>query len=415
MNTRALPNLDLRRRVAAPDTREGVPTMVQIVPQSEDGRRPEVSAEPSERARLQEDRAGLAAWKCWGPYLSERQWGTVREDYSPRRRRLGLLSARPRAQPGLPLGRGRPRRHLRRRSSGSASSLALWNGRDPILKERLFGLTNGEGNHGEDVKELYYYLDATPTHSLPEDALQVSAARVPVRRSCVEENRRRGKDQPEFELLDTGIFDDDRYFDVFVEYAKAGPDDILMRVTVAQPRAGAGDAAPAAAALVPQHLVVEAATPRTAEPVAAADAARSRRSTASSATTALLLRRRRRSCCSATTRRTSPRLFGADGAGATSRTPSTTTSSAATRDAVNPEQHRHQGGGALSARRPAPAARSACGCGCTRREPADAVRRLRRRSSRSACAEADEFYAELQARTSTTPTRGACSGRRSPA
>ena len=136
--------------------------------------------------------------------------------------------------------------------------LALWNGRDPILKERLFGLTNGEGNHGEDVKELYYYLDA---HA---DAFLYARCSTSTRRRAfpygplVEENRRRGRAEPEFELIDTGVFDDDRYFDVFVEYAKAAPDDILMRVTVAQSRAGDGRAACLAAALVPQYLVVAA-------------------------------------------------------------------------------------------------------------------------------------------------------------
>jgi hypothetical protein len=110
-------------------------------------------------------------------------------------------------------------------------ALALWNGRDPILKERLFGLTNGEGNHGEDVKELDYYLDATPTHSYLKMLYKYPQGEFPYAR-LVDENRRRGRDQPEFELLDTGVFDDDRYIDVFVEYAKAGPDGLLMQVTV---------------------------------------------------------------------------------------------------------------------------------------------------------------------------------------
>src|SRR5262249_55772947 len=110
-------------------------------------------------------------------------------------------------------------------------ALALWNGRDAILKERLFGLTNPEGNHGEDVKELYYYLDATPTHSYLKMLYKYPQREFPSAR-LIEENRRRGKDQPEFELLDTGVFDEDRYSDVFVEYAKTGPEDILMRVTV---------------------------------------------------------------------------------------------------------------------------------------------------------------------------------------
>jgi hypothetical protein len=169
-------------------------------------------------------------WQKWGPYLSERQWGTVREDYS----------AHGNAWEYLPHDHARSRAYrwgedgiagLSDDQSRLCLSLALWNGKDPILKERIFGLTNSEGNHGEDVKELYYYLDATPTHSYLKMLYKYPQREFPYAQ-LVEENRRRGKEQPEFELLDTGIFDDDRYFDVFVEYAKAGPDDILMLVTV---------------------------------------------------------------------------------------------------------------------------------------------------------------------------------------
>jgi hypothetical protein len=184
----------------------------------------------AERQRLAEDRAGEQPWRRWGPYLSERQWGTVREDYS----------AGGNAWDYLPHDHARSRAY-RWGEDGIAGfsdemqrlclSLALWNGRDPILKERLFGLTNDEGNHGEDVKELYYYLDATPTHAYLKMLYKYPQAAFPYRQ-LVEENRRRGADADEFELLDTGVFDDDRYFDVFVEYAKAAPDDILMRVTV---------------------------------------------------------------------------------------------------------------------------------------------------------------------------------------
>src|SRR5690242_6254231 len=184
----------------------------------------------AEQRRLDEDKRGAQPWRRWGPYLSERQWGTVREDYSPNGTAWDYL----------------PHDHARSRAyrwgeDGIAGvsddqqrlclALALWNGQDPILKERLFGLTNREGNHGEDVKELYYYLDATPTHSYLKMLYKYPHRAFPYTR-LVEENRRRGKDQPEFELLDTGIFDDDRYFDVFVEYGKASPDDILMCVTV---------------------------------------------------------------------------------------------------------------------------------------------------------------------------------------
>jgi Glycosyl hydrolase family 63 C-terminal domain len=206
--------------------------MVQIVLQSEPkDRQPEACAQPRERLRLEEDRAGLAAWKRWGPYLSERQWGTVREDYSPYGNAWDYFPhdhARSRAyrwgEDGI-AGISDERQRL-------CLALALWNGNDPILKERLFGLTNGEGNHSEDVKELYYYLDATPTHSYLKFLYKYPQRAYPYA-WLVEENRRRGKDQPEFELLDTGVFEDDRYFDVFVEYAKGAPEDILMKVTIA--------------------------------------------------------------------------------------------------------------------------------------------------------------------------------------
>jgi len=184
----------------------------------------------TELQRLNESKSGQHDWKRWGPYLSERQWGTVREDYSPHGNAWEYLPhdhARSRAyrwgEDGL-AGISEDQQRL-------CLSLALWNGKDPIFKERLFGLTNSEGNHGEDVKELYYYLDATPTHSYLKMLYKYPQREFPYA-WLVEENRRRGKDQPEFELLDTGIFDDDRYFDAFVEYAKAGLDDILMLVTV---------------------------------------------------------------------------------------------------------------------------------------------------------------------------------------
>jgi hypothetical protein len=188
------------------------------------------SPEPAERMRLAEDAAGAQRWKLWGPYLSERQWGTVREDYSPYGNAWEYFShdqARSRAyrwgEDGIA--------GISDASQRLCLALALWNGEDPILKERLFGLTNGEGNHSEDVKELYYYLDATPTHSYLKYLYKYPQREFPYA-WLVEENRRRGKDQPEFELIDTSAFDDDRYFDVFIEYAKAGPEDVLMRVTV---------------------------------------------------------------------------------------------------------------------------------------------------------------------------------------
>src|SRR5204863_4888198 len=183
-----------------------------------------------ESRRLAAANTKTQPWRRFGPYLSERQWGTVREDYSPHGNAWEYLQhdhARSRAyrwgEDGI-AGISDDQQRL-------CLSLALWNGKDPILKERIFGLTNNEGNHGEDVKELYYYLDGTPTHSYLKLLYKYPQREFPYGR-LVEENRRRGKDQQEFELLDTGIFDDDRYFDVFVEYAKAGPEDILMLVTV---------------------------------------------------------------------------------------------------------------------------------------------------------------------------------------
>src|SRR5262249_2746401 len=186
----------------------------------------------AERQRLVENQGGQKRWKRWGPYLSERQWGTVREDYSP----FGN------AWEYFPHDHARSRAYrwgedglagISDDQSRLCLSLGLWNGRDPILKERLFGLTNSEGNHGEDVKELYYYLDATPTHSYLKMLYKYPQREFPYAGLGEENARRKGDpNQPEFELLDTGIFDEDRYWDVFVEYAKAGPEDILMLVTV---------------------------------------------------------------------------------------------------------------------------------------------------------------------------------------
>ena len=185
----------------------------------------------AEQRRLIEDVPRVANWKRWGPYLSERQWGTVREDYSPYGSCWEYFPhdhARSRVyrwgEDGL-LG-------ICDREGRLCFALALWNGRDPILKERLFGLTNSEGNHGEDVKECYFYLDSTPTHSYMKALYKYPQAAYPYTQLC-EENRRRGKLEPEFELQDTGIFDEGRYFDVFAEYAKQTSNDLLIRITIA--------------------------------------------------------------------------------------------------------------------------------------------------------------------------------------
>jgi len=184
----------------------------------------------AEHDRLEEDRDRKAPWKKWGPYLSERQWGTVREDYSEGGDAWAYFShdqARSRAyrwgEDGL-AGISDDQQRL-------CFALALWNGKDPILKERLFGLTNGEGNHGEDVKEYYFYLDSTPTHSSMRYLYKYPQEEFPYA-DLVETNRRRGRHELEYELLDTGVFDRDRYWDVVVEYAKATPEDVLILVTV---------------------------------------------------------------------------------------------------------------------------------------------------------------------------------------
>ena len=183
-----------------------------------------------EATRLLEDAKRERNWKRWGPYLSERQWGTVREDYSADGACWDFFPhdhARSRAyrwgEDGL-LG-------ITDRECRLCFALALWNGRDPILKERLFGLTGPEGNHGEDVKECYFFLDSTPTHSYMKALYKYPQAEFPYA-GLVAENRKRGARDPEFELIDTGVFEDGRYFDVFVEYAKAAENDVLVRITV---------------------------------------------------------------------------------------------------------------------------------------------------------------------------------------
>jgi len=184
----------------------------------------------NEEIRLDENACREKNWERWGPYLSERQWATVREDYSAYGGCWDYFPhdhARSRAyrwgEDGL-LG-------ITDRRCRLCFALALWNGRDPILKERLFGLTGSEGNHGEDVKECYFYLDSTPTHSYMRALYKYPQAQFPYSR-LIEENRRRGLQAPEFELTDTGAFDDDRYFDVFAEYGKNSPNDILIRITI---------------------------------------------------------------------------------------------------------------------------------------------------------------------------------------
>ena len=184
----------------------------------------------AEQQRLKENYSGKKKWLEWGPYLSERQWGTVREDYSPDGSAWDYF----------------PHDHARSRvfrwgEDGIAGisdkhcamcfSVTMWNGQDSILKERLFGLTGTEGNHGEDCKELYYYMDSTPTHSYMKHLYKYPQNKYPYE-DLVNTNRHRGKESLEYEILDTGVFNDNRYFDVFTEYAKADEEDILVKITV---------------------------------------------------------------------------------------------------------------------------------------------------------------------------------------
>jgi hypothetical protein len=186
-------------------------------------------AEVTEQKRLNDAREAGIPWKKWGPYLSERQWGTVREDYSADGNAWDYFThdqARSRAyrwgEDGI-AGISDDKQRL-------CFAVALWNEKDPILKERLFGLTNSEGNHGEDVKDYYFYVDSTPTHSYMKYLYKYPQCEFPYR-NLIETNRRRSREEMEYELLDTGAFAEDRYFDVFVEYAKAGPEDVLVRIT----------------------------------------------------------------------------------------------------------------------------------------------------------------------------------------
>src|SRR5208282_592699 len=184
----------------------------------------------TEQQRLNLAREAGIPWKKWGPYLSERQWGTVREDYSESGDAWNYFThdqSRSRAYRWGEDGLG----GLCDDKQRLCFALTLWNERDPILKERLFGLTNSESNHGEDVKEYYFYIDSTPTHSYMKYLYKYPQAAYPYG-DLVETNKRRSREEMEYELLDTGIFDDDRYFDVFVEYAKSDPEDVLIKISV---------------------------------------------------------------------------------------------------------------------------------------------------------------------------------------
>ena len=313
-------------------------------------------------------------------------------------------------------------------TSSICFALALWNGRDPILKERLFGLTGNEGNHGEDVKEYYFYLDSHADALLHEVPLQVPAGGVSLRASWSRRTAGAARGEPEFELIDTGVFDDDRYFDVVVEYAKADAEDILMRDHGRQPRPRGRAAAPAADAC---GSATRGRGTRDARAAALRGAAAPADGCASIAAETPTLRPRAgstatgaRRCSSPRTRPTPRGCSARERRPATSRTASTTTSCTAERDAVNPAQHRHQGRRALRGCTCRPAATTTVrlrlhrhGAG-RRRDPFGATST---RSSPSGAQEADEFYATVipadadadDARASCARRSPACSGRSS--
>ena len=208
----------------------------------------------AEHTRLEEARTNRNSLEKLGSLLSERQWGTVREDYSGNGDAWNYFSH--------DQARSRAYRWGEDGIAGISDNhqvlclrLALWNGKDPIIKERLFGLTNSEGNHGEDVKEYYFYLDSTPTHSYMKYLYKYPQAAYPYF-DLVQTNQRRNRHEIEYELLDTGIFDQDRYFDVFIEYAKASPGRHPRQDHSLQPRKGVGSPPRPADAMVPQHLVL---------------------------------------------------------------------------------------------------------------------------------------------------------------
>ena len=216
---------------AKPSSKKTAPkTMIFGVEELKKAMEPNTEKPPTaEHVRMKEFTPGVPPWRRWGPFVSERSWGTVREDYSASGDAWNYLTH--------DMARSKAYRWGEDGIAGFCDRYqvltfapAFWNGKDPILKERLFGLTSSEGNHGEDVKEIYYYLDSTPTHSYMKYLYKYPQRRFPYEQ-LITANRERSKDEGEFELIDTGSFDEDRYFDVFVEYAKADTDDILIKIT----------------------------------------------------------------------------------------------------------------------------------------------------------------------------------------
>ena len=352
---------------------------------------PDPASLTAEERRLREARTDVP-WRAWGPYLSERQWGTVREDYSDGGDAWSYFThdqARSRAyrwgEDGL-AGISDDKQRL-------CLALALWNERDPILKERLFGLTNAEGNHGEDVKEYYFYVDNVPTHSYQRYLYKYPQAEFPYN-DLVAVNRARSRQEFEYELIDTGIFDDGRYFDVEVEYAKASPEDILCRVTVHN-----RSDRDAALHVLPTLWFRNTWSWGTGEPkprLARADVRLpGRPGRAPRARRLVPVRRaRRRTCCSARTRRTRRASFGAEPTTPLPQGRHRRARAAAARTPSIPDGEGTKAAAHVRLARAARAGRRRCWCG----SPGEAPDQLaapfagRRRADRARRAEADEFY-----------------------
>ena len=265
-------------------------------------------AETNEQKRLNEARERGIPWKKWGPYLSERQWGTVREDYSDERRMRGTILVMTRPVPAPIAGEKTAWRESPTTTTALLRSCSVERpGPDPE-RATLFGLTNSEGNHGEDVKEYYFYLDSTPTHSYMKYLYKYPQQEFPYR-DLVETNGRRSREELEYELLDTGVFDSDRYFDVFVEYAKTDPEDVLIQISVHNRGPETATDSSASDALVSQHMVVGRGR---GEAHAAKGPAteRSWRRIAQLGDHTALLRRAARNCCSRKMRSNAERLWG---------------------------------------------------------------------------------------------------------
>ena len=322
----------------------------------------------TEQKRLNDAREQGIPWKKWGPYLSERQWGTVREDYSAGRRRLGLLHPRPGPLAGLPLGRGRPRPASRTTSSASASPSPSGTGATRSSRSACSASPTARATTARTSRSTTSTSTRTPTHSYMKYLYKYPQRAYPYRDLVRDQPRAGRRHELEYELLDTGVFDDDRYFDVFVEYAKDGARGHPDPDHRPQPRPGGGPAPRPAHALVPQHLVVGDGKRRPGRRCATVGGRDRRRPHPELGEYTLALRRRARAAVHRERDATAERLWGQPNADArSSRTASTTTSSTGDREAVNPARTGTKAAAHYRARRCPRAARDACACACAAR------------------------------------------------